>query len=275
LYYYVLKDIIKNTGGRILPDLNEILDRMKTLSVEAGYEILRHYARETEVEYKKDNSPVTSADKAANDIIVRGLEGSFAHIPVLAEESADDLSRLQSKYIFVVDPLDGTREYVKKNNEFTVNIAFVENGRPVAGVIYVPVYKELYYALKGRGAYSVIDGREKRIRVSERTENIRLAKSRSHHAPELEEVIEKNGIKNIIVAGSAYKGCLLARGDVEVYYRFGRTMEWDTAAMEILITEAGGIFSGMDGRVFRYNKENPENPCGFYALNRPENRLKV
>jgi len=258
-----------------LPDLNKILEKMRELSLTAGYEILKHYEKEIEVEYKKDNSPVTSADKAANDIIVHGLKSSFSHIPVLAEESADDLSRLNSRYCFVVDPLDGTREYVKRNDEFTVNIALVEEGRPVAGVINVPVYKELYYALKGGGAYSFIGGIEKRLKVSDRTENIRLAKSRSHYAPELEEVIEKNRIKNIIVAGSAYKGCLLARGDVEVYYRFGRTMEWDTAAMEILITEAGGLFSGMDDRVFSYNKENPENPCGFYALNKKENKLKL
>ncbi|NMA65030.1 MAG: 3'(2'),5'-bisphosphate nucleotidase CysQ [Clostridiaceae bacterium] len=248
---------------------------MKNLSVTAGYEILKHYEKEIEVEYKKDNSPVTSADKAANNIIVQGLKSSFSHIPVLAEESVDNLSRLSSRFCFVVDPLDGTREYVKRNDEFTVNIAFVEQGRPIAGVIYVPVYKELYYAQKGIGAYSVIDGNEKRLKVSDRLGSIRLAKSRSFHAPELDEVIEKNKIENIIIAGSAYKGCLLARGDVEAYYRFGRTMEWDTAAMEILILEAGGIFSGMDGRVFNYNKENPENPCGFYALNRKENELKL
>ena len=121
------------------------------MSYNAGIEILRHYRREIEVEYKEDNSPVTSADKAANEIIVSGLKSNFESIPVLAEESSDDLSRLNKEYCFVVDPLDGTKEYVKRNDEFTVNIALVERGRPIAGVIYVPVYKEMYYALKGMG----------------------------------------------------------------------------------------------------------------------------
>lgn len=256
-------------------EIEKILEAMKELSFKAGCEILKHYKREIKVEFKEDNSPVTSADKAANEIIVSGLNNSFKSIPVLAEESSDDLSRLNKEFCFVVDPLDGTKEYVKRNDEFTVNIALVQNGRPIAGVIYVPVYREMYYAAKDMGAYMKTDSIEVRIRVSENTGNIRLAKSRSHHAPELDALIEKNNtrIKDIIVAGSAYKGCLLARGDADAYYRFGRTMEWDTAAMEILVTEAGGVFSGMDGRTFRYNKENPENPTGFYAINKKENEL--
>lgn len=256
-----------------MKELQKILQVMKELSYKAGIEILRHYRREIEVEYKEDNSPVTSADKAANEIIVSGLKSNFESIPVLAEESSDDLSRLNKEYCFVVDPLDGTKEYVKRNDEFTVNIALVERGRPIAGVIYVPVYKEMYYALKGMGAFMETESGVKRIKVSENTGNIRLAKSRSHHSPELDDLILKNNITDIRIAGSAYKGCLLARGDVDAYYRFGRTMEWDTAAMEIIVTEAGGVFSGMDGNTFMYNKENPENPTGFYAVNKKENEL--
>lgn len=248
---------------------------MIKLAQEAGKEILRHYNSSIAVEYKEDLSPVTEADKKANEVIVRGLLSEYPHIPVLAEESADDPKRLASSLCFLVDPLDGTREFIKRNGEFTVNIALVEEGRPILGVIYVPVLQELYYGGKGLGAHGVINGQTKRLRVSERIGDIRLAKSRSHYAPEMDRLIEANGITRIIIAGSAYKGCLLARGDVEAYYRFGRTMEWDTAAMEIIALEAGGVFSGMKGNVFQYNKPNPENPTGFYIINREENRLDL
>lgn len=178
----------------------------------------------------------------------------FPDMGILAEESSDDLSRLEKRYCFLVDPLDGTKEFIRGNDEFTVNIALTEWGKPIGGVIYVPVYKELYYGWAGEGAFSLINGEEKRLHVSKRIGNIRLAKSRTHHSHMLDKLISINNINHVIVAGSAYKGCLLARGDVEAYYRFGRTMEWDTAAMEIIATEAGGIFSGMDGNQFKYNK---------------------
>lgn len=256
-------------------DSKNILETIKKLSVTAGEEILKHYKKEILIEYKEDKSPVTKADKIANDIITSGLNATFPEMGILAEESADHLSRLEKRYCFIVDPLDGTKEFIRGNDEFTVNIALTEWGKPIGGAIYVPVYKELYYGWKGKGAFSLINGQEKRLHVSERTGDIRLARSRSHHSDLLDKLIEINNINHVIVAGSAYKGCLLARGDVEAYYRFGRTMEWDTAAMEIIVREAGGIFSGMDERPFAYNKKNPENPQGFYLLNNEKNKLKI
>ncbi len=253
----------------------DVLDTIKKLSIMAGEEILKLYEKEIHVEYKEDKSPVTQADKNANDIIVSGIKKEFPDIGILAEESSDDLSRLEKRYCFLVDPLDGTKEFIKGNDEFTVNIALTEWGKPIGGVIYVPVYKELYYGWAGEGAFSLINGEKKRIHVSKRIGDIRLAKSRTHHFHMLDKLISKNNIKHVIVAGSAYKGCLLARGDVEAYYRFGRTMEWDTAAMEIIVIEAGGVFSGMDGKPLAYNKENPENPQGFYLLNNEENKLLI
>ncbi len=253
----------------------DVLDTIKELSIIAGEEILKLYMKEIRIEYKEDNSPVTEADKNANDIIVSGIKKEFPDMGILAEESFDDLSRIEKRYCFLVDPLDGTKEFIKGNDEFTVNIALTEWGKPIGGVIYVPVYKELYYGWKGEGAFSLINGEKKHLHVSKRIGNIRLAKSRTHHSPMLDELISKNNINHVIVAGSAYKGCLLARGDVEAYYRFGRTMEWDTAAMEIIVTEAGGIFSGMDGKPLAYNKKNPENPQGFYLLNNKENKLSI
>lgn len=253
----------------------DVLGAMKELSISAGEEILKYYKKEIEVEIKEDQSPVTIADKSANEIIVNGLNKAFPDISVLAEESTDNPTRLEQRFCFLVDPLDGTKEFIKKNGEFTVNIALVEDGRPIAGVIYVPVLRELYFSGIDLGAWSFIDGEEKRLSVSGKIGDIRLAKSRSHYSEELDKLIKVNNIKDVVIAGSAYKGCILAKGEVEAYYRFGRTMEWDTAAMDIIVTEAGGIFSGMDGRPFIYNKKNAENPMGFYALNSAENRLII
>lgn len=254
---------------------NDVLDIIKELSIIAGEEILKLYKKEIPVEYKQDQSPVTEADKNANEIIIKGIERAFPGLGILAEESSDDTSRLKKQYCFLVDPLDGTKEFIKENDEFTVNIALTEWGKPIGGVIYVPVYNELYYAWEGQGSYSLINSKEKRLYVSQRIGDIRLAKSRTHHSPELDRLISDNNITRVITAGSAYKGCLLARGDVEAYYRFGRTMEWDTAAMEIIVKEAGGIFLGMDGKPLVYNKENPENPQGFYLLNNKDNKLSI
>ena len=253
-------------------DTRELTDLFKKLAFMAGEEILEVYGTDFKVAYKEDDSPVTMADRKANDLIVNGLKNTYPHVPVLAEESADNLSRLSEEYCFIVDPLDGTKEFVKKNGEFTVNIALAHKGAPIAGLIYIPVLDECYYAAKGQGAFMHND-KEEPIHVSGRIGDIRLAVSRSHSSDELDKLIEVNHIKNIIIAGSAYKGCLLARGDVEAYYRFGRTMEWDTAAMQIIVEEAGGILMGMDERLLIYNKENPENPTGFYCINRKENRL--
>lgn len=255
-------------------DRSGIISLFKELARSAGEKILEIYREDFAVEYKEDKSPVTMADKMSNEMIVGGLKKAYPGIPVLAEESADDPSRLGQEYCFIVDPLDGTKEFIKRNGEFTVNIALARNGVPVAGLIYVPVLKEYYYASQDRGAFWHRENEEEKpLRVSDRIGDIRLAVSRSHRGPELDRLIEKNNIKHIIVAGSAYKGCLFARGDVEAYYRFGRTMEWDTAAMQIIAVGAGGIFMGMNGRPFMYNKPNPENPSGFYLINRAENAL--
>ncbi|HOQ75617.1 MAG TPA: 3'(2'),5'-bisphosphate nucleotidase CysQ [Thermoclostridium sp.] len=253
---------------------SRVIGLFRELAAAAGEKILEIYQEDFTVEYKEDNTPVTMADRMSNELIVRGLKDEYPLIPVLAEESADDLSRLSKEYCFIVDPLDGTKEFVGRNGEFTVNIALARNGVPIAGLIYVPVLGEFYYAAENHGAFWCRDNeKEQSLRVSDRTGDIRLAVSRHHRTRELDRLIEKNRIRHIVVAGSAYKGCLFARGEVEAYYRFGKTMEWDTAAMQVIAIEAGGIFMGLDGKPFTYNKPNPENPPGFCLVNRPENRL--
>lgn len=241
----------------------------------AGAAILTEYEKPHEIEYKEDASPVTQADKIANELIVRHLKEAYPAYAILAEESADDPSRLDNDWCWIVDPIDGTREYIKRNGEFTVNIALAYRHEVRLGVIYVPVSRDLYYACSGEGAYWRHEDVEERIHVSDRTEELVALIGRTAQPKESERLIEENEhrINRIISTGSSLKGCLIARGVADVYYRFGPTMEWDLAAMEIVIREAGGIILEMDGNPFLYNRKDPLNAKGFYVLNRMENHL--
>ncbi|HEY8421713.1 MAG TPA: 3'(2'),5'-bisphosphate nucleotidase CysQ [Thermoclostridium sp.] len=255
-------------------NLTHVLETVKELTIEAGHIILEIYKKDFTVDYKDDQSPVTEADRKSNEYIVNNLKRKYPECAVLAEESKDDPGRLRNDWCFIVDPLDGTKEFVKKNGEFTVNIALCHRGKPVLGVIGIPVTGELYFALKGKGAFYEKDGCVQKIHVSSRTDDIRLMMSRSHKSEELMRLIERNGIKNIMSAGSAIKGCLIAKGEAEVYYRFGHTWEWDTAAMQCIVEEAGGIFRQMDDSEMTYNRVNSLNEKGFYIINHPANKLK-
>ncbi|HZK26887.1 MAG TPA: 3'(2'),5'-bisphosphate nucleotidase CysQ [Thermoclostridium sp.] len=254
-------------------DLPKVLETAKELAKQAGHIILDIYKKDFFVDYKDDSSPVTEADKKANDFIVDKLKNKYPECAILAEESKDDPARLNNDWCFIVDPLDGTKEFIKKNDEFTVNIALSYKGKPVMGVIGIPVAKELYFAVKGHGAFFEKGGHVKKIHVSTKTEDIRLMMSRSHKSDKLLQLIEKNRIKDIKSAGSAIKGCLIAKGEAEVYYRFGYTMEWDTAAMQCIVEEAGGILRQMDDSEMTYNRVNNLNDKGFYIINHPNNKL--
>ncbi|MCM1989265.1 3'(2'),5'-bisphosphate nucleotidase CysQ [Oceanirhabdus seepicola] len=243
------------------------------LSKKAGAEILEVYNNEIEVHYKADSSPLTLADKRSNDVIVAGLRKEFPNHAILSEEDKADESRLNEDWCWVVDPLDGTKEFIKRNGEFTVNIALIHKNRTVLGVIYVPVTGELYYASRGNGAVYENNSDVQAIRVSEATSDIKLVCSRSHYSDKLKKLIKdnKDKIANIKKAGSSLKGCLVAKGEAEVYYRFGPTMEWDTAAMQCIVEEAGGIFRQIDGSEMLYNRVNNLNDKGFYIINKKEN----
>jgi 3'(2'), 5'-bisphosphate nucleotidase len=243
------------------------------LAVEAGSAIMDIYEKGFGVEYKEDKTPVTDADLASEHIITNGLKKSFPGYAILSEETEDDRSRLENDLCFIVDPLDGTKEFVKRNGEFVVNIALSFRHEAVLGVIYIPVTKELFYAVKGSGAFLRYQGKDSRLKVSDKTSDIRMAVSRSYHSDKLPGLIKRNNIKNIITVGSAIKGCLVARGGAEVYYRFGRSMEWDTAAMQCIVEEAGGIFRQMDDTRMYYNRPDSLNAKGFYVINRLENLL--
>ncbi len=254
--------------------VGELIEAKKA-AVEAGNAIMAIYEKEFEIEYKSDNSPVTEADKEANEIIVKRLKDVFPRYAVLAEESKEDRRRLGSEWCWVIDPLDGTKEFIKKNDEFTVNIALTHFGKSVMGIIYLPVTKEFYYAVKGRGTYFENLGACNRIFVSKKTEDITALKSKSHGSDQLDEILKNNNVSNFKSVGSSIKGCAIAKGEAEIYYRFGYTSEWDTAAMQIIVEEAGGIFRQMDDSEMTYNRVNTLNDKGFYILNTIENKLDI
>lgn len=251
------------------------LQKIKNLSIQAGKEIMKIYDTDFSVEYKDDDSPLTKADKNANEVIASALKSEYPEYAVLSEESKDDKSRLTNDYCFIVDPLDGTKEFVKRNGQFTVNIALTYKKRPILGIIYVPVTRQLYYASKGEGAYleDTKTGEVKKLEVTDKTSDLIWVGSKSHSSEKEEKLIESNQdvISETVSSGSSLKGCMIAEGKADVYYRYGLTSEWDTAAMQCIVEEAGGIFRQMDGSEMLYNRENNLNEKGFYIVNREEN----
>lgn len=262
--------------------LKKIEEYCQNLAMDAGKEIMEVYNNPdlfSEMEEKGDKSPLTLADKRANDLIVSGLRGTFPDFAILSEEEKDDGLRRKNPLCFIVDPLDGTKEFIKRNGQFTVNIGLAEAGKVIMGVIFVPVTGDLYYASQNNGSfYRNPKGEEIACRVSsqvglDQPEKIRLVMSASHGAPEMETLIKKHNFTRFVKMGSSLKGCLVAKGEAEIYYRHGLTCEWDTAAMQCIVEEAGGIFRQMDGTEMRYNRENTLNEKGFYIINHEKNAL--
>lgn len=257
---------------------DKVLEVLKKVSINAGKAIMEVYtsALDMEIEYKEGGSPLTVADKKANKIIVEVLKQEFPDYAILSEEEKDNLERLNNDYCFIVDPLDGTKEFIKRNGQFTVNIALAIRNESVVGVIYVPYTEELYFAEKGKGSFlRDKNGDITKLSVSDRigSENMRMVMSNSHGCDEMSQLIEKYKLTNFLKVGSSLKGCMVARGDAEAYYRYNPTMEWDTAAMQCIVEEAGGIFRQMDDTLMRYNRENSLNDKGFYIINKMKNRL--
>ena len=242
----------------------------------AGEKILEVYQKDFEVCYKADESPVTEADIAANTIIESTLRETFPEDGFLTEEAIDDNSRFTKKRVWIIDPLDGTKEFVKKNGEFAVNIGLIQGDTILLGVVYIPFTKTLFYGVHGCGAYQVTDQETKRIQVSDRETSFRLLISRSHPSKRTMSLLEAydDQIESITKMGSSLKGCLIANGDYDVYYNFGRSMKWDTCAVECIVKEAGGIFKRLDDLAIDYMEANKVNH-GFYIINRSENKVDV
>jgi len=232
----------------------DLLQSIMDVSREAGRAILEVYNSDFTVEQKEDKSPLTMADTRSHGIISAFLQKHFS-FPILSEEGRDIPYEVRRKWRFywLVDPLDGTKEFVKRKGDFTVNIALINEGRPVAGVIYVPVTGVLYHAQKGGGAFKVENGKTTKLPVKEGKDLLTIVGSRSHATPDLEQY-------------SSLKFCMIAEGKADVYPRLGPTMEWDTAAGQIIVEEAGGQVIEFEARTpMLYNKENLLNPF-FLAI---------
>ncbi len=231
----------------------------------AGQAILEVYHQDFSVEQKDDDSPLTAADLASNRIIVQRLRELDPDVPILSEEGADIPypTRSQWQRYWLIDPLDGTREFVKRNGEFTVNIALIENGRPVAGVVHVPVTGISYLGQSGQGAWKIDpQDRSLPIRVRDRRQaTAHVAGSRSHAGDSLRRFLERLGDHEIVSMGSSLKLCLVAEGTADIYPRLGPTSEWDTAAAQAVVEAAGGMVTDTQLRPLRYNtKESLLNP---------------
>lgn len=250
--------------------MKEHIASVVAIALDAGRAIMAVYQSEIAVSHKEDNSPLTQADLAAHDIIMSGLAALQPELPVISEESASIPfeERKQWNRYWLVDPLDGTREFIKRNGEFTVNIALIDDHQPVMGVVYAPALDLLFFSAKGEGAYRQLGDKQPQsihARAFDPTQ-VTVAGSRSHAGERLLGFLDRIGPHMLISMGSSLKICLVAEGRADVYPRLGLTSEWDTAAAQCVLEEAGGRLMDTDGHVLRYNaKESLLNP-EFFAV---------
>jgi 3'(2'), 5'-bisphosphate nucleotidase len=246
----------------------DYLNEVRTLARQAGEKILEVYNSEFAVEQKDDKSPLTAADMASHKAIVARLGELTPDIPVLSEEAANISYAKRSGWhtYWLIDPLDGTKEFIKRNGEFTVNIALIHDGVPVLGVVHVPVSGVTYAACEGQGAVKEVPGEgEKAISVRKLTGGpVAVVGSRSHRGDSLNSFLDKLGDHEIVSMGSSLKICLVAEGVADVYPRLGPTSEWDTAAAHCVVEQAGGSLTDLEMKPLRYNtKESLLNPFFF------------
>jgi len=252
--------------------LNKIdIQKINSIARKAGKEIMKIYRQDFKVNYKKDNSPLTKADIKSNEIITESLKSLYPEIPVLSEENKEIPYNIRKnwEYFWLIDPLDGTKEFVKKNGEFTVNIALIHKDTPVLGVIYAPVLEILYCAHKEKGVFKQEkNGKPQNLPIYKPADNgnLKVIVSKSHYTPETEGFVNrlKNKYKKTIEfirIGSSLKLCLIAEGKADIYPRVALTMEWDTAAGQAIVEQAGGeIVEFKTQTPLKYNKQNLLNP---------------
>lgn len=246
------------------------IDEIVSIARDAGQAILDVYQDDTqnwEVQSKDDNSPLTLADQRANGVICEALEAKYPEIPILSEENknAEYDERKHWNTFWLVDPLDGTKEFIKKNGEFTVNIALIENGVPIMGVVFVPVTDQMYFASNGLGAFLSTNSGDP-VKITTKTfekgqKGVKIVCSRSHMNDETRTFVEQFDSPDLISAGSSLKFMLVAKGDAHVYPRLAPTMEWDTGAAQCVVEQSGGrVIHAETGERLAYNKENLLNP---------------
>ena len=254
--------------------LNKIdIYKINSIAQKAGDEIMKVYQQDFDVDYKKDNSPLTKADIKSNEIITESLKNIYPEIPILSEENKEVPYNIRKnwEYFWCIDPLDGTKEFVKKNGEFTVNIALIHKDTPVLGVIYAPVLEILYYAQKNQGAFKQEKNKKpQRLPIYHNLKNntLKVIVSKSHYNQETKDFVNnlKSQYKNykkidFINIGSSLKFCLIAEGKADIYPRLAPTMEWDIAAGQAIVEQAGGeVIEFKTQNFLKYNKQNLLNP---------------
>jgi 3'(2'), 5'-bisphosphate nucleotidase len=247
-----------------MPNLDRLLPEIVALADRAGAVILEHYHGEVAARAKADASPVTAADEAAEAVILARLAELTPDTPAVAEETvaSGHMPEIEQAPFWLVDPLDGTKEFLSRNGEFTVNIALIEGREPVLGVVLAPARGQAWWGARGKGAVARdADGRTRAIAVRKIPPGGPVAiASRSHRDVETQAFLDQAGVAECISAGSSLKFCLIAEGKADLYPRFGRTMEWDTAAGHAVLAAAGGRVTTRDGAPFLYRKPGFENP---------------
>ncbi|HEY7690100.1 MAG TPA: 3'(2'),5'-bisphosphate nucleotidase CysQ [Dongiaceae bacterium] len=245
-----------------------LLRAVEDIAERAGAVIMDHYSGQTAVTRKADSSPVTEADEAAERAILPALGSLTPGVPIVSEEAvakgnAPDRTAIAGAGRFwLVDPLDGTREFINRNGEFTVNIALIESGLPVLGVVHLPALAVTYGGIAGHAAEMKRDGRRRAIAARRMPEGGAIVLSSRSHGDDtaMQSFLRETKVDSWRVAGSALKFCQVAEGIADLYPRLGRTMEWDTAAGHAVVLGAGGSVTRLDGGELRYGKENYENP---------------
>ena len=256
-------------------DLKSLVDPIVALAEDAGRAILEVYSTDFDVQAKDDASPLTQADLASHRWIDAGLRALTPDIPIISEESGlpDFEERRTWRRYWIVDPLDGTKEFVNRNDEFTVNIALIEDGKPVLGIVHVPVLDKTYVGCEGLGAQrreGNVDPVSIEIAATS-GQPVRIVGSRSHRGKSLDAFLERVGDHDMIPMGSSLKFCVVAEGGADLYPRLGPTSEWDTAAAQAVVEQAGGAVVTLDGKPMKYNqKEDILNPhfCVIGATDR-------
>jgi 3'(2'), 5'-bisphosphate nucleotidase len=257
---------------------NKQLSDVIRLVRKAGEEVLEIYQGNTKKYIKKDRSFVTNADFLSEKIILKGLK-KYNHV-ILSEETKDDLSRLKKEKIWIIDPLDGTNDFVNKTGEFSIMVGLVEKGKSILGVVYQPVKNKLYFAEKGKGSFLKEKSLPlKKLKVSDILDisKARFVFSRSHLEGKEKNFIKENHISNILFIGSAgLKMGLIAEGKADIYLSFSsRTCQWDTCAPEIILKEAGGELTDIEGEEFIYNRRELRNLNGILATNKKEMNKEI
>ena len=259
-----------NTKPAAASDDEVMLAVFERLALDAGREVMRVFKAGCAVDKKSDSSPVTEADRESETIILAGLRAAYPDIPCVAEEevAAGIVPPDLDGAFFLIDPLDGTKEFVNRRTDFTVNIALIRHGVPEIGVVFAPCSGRFFSGRPGRAEAIEVDGDFRivgRRRISVRTAVTPLAvvASRSHNTPETEAFIRDLGAAEIVSVGSSLKFCLLAAAEADIYPRFGRTMEWDTAAGDAVLRAAGGMTRTLDGEPLAYGKRKQSHDEDF------------